>query len=419
MTAGKTPPLLRQDISASHTKLGALLDDTCFQNGIYKHSDEYGAGTPILRITDFDNHGRLTANSFSRVALSPQERDQYVIHENDIIINRVNSLTHIGKSMLVPFMREYPVFESNMMRIRISEEAPLAPEYLAAVLQAGPARRHFRKVAKPAVAQASINQDDVRAVALVLHPKPVQRRIAKALLTWDRALEGTEQLIAAKERHFAATSHLLLTSRKRLNGFSMKWEQRRADEIFENTSRKGHLNEPLLSVTQERGVIPRDMLEGRVTMPSGETGAFKLVEPGNFVISLRSFQGGLEHSNYRGLVSPAYTVLTELVEIDERFFRHYFKSADFIKRLSVAVIGIRDGKQISFQDFCSIKLPFPSVDEQREIAALLDQAEDEIKLLREYAGALKTQKRGLMQKLLTGKWRLPLPAHAFQETVEC
>ena len=95
-----------------------------------------------------------------------------------------------------------------------------------------------------------------------------------------------------------------------------------------------------------------------------------------------------------------------MVEIDERFFRHYFKSADFIKRLSVAVIGIRDGKQISFQDFCSIKLPFPAVDEQKAIAAFLDEAEGEITLLRSYTEALKTQKRGLLQKLLTGQWRL-------------
>tara|TARA_R110001599_G_scaffold20618_2_gene77886 strand:- start:1034 stop:1651 length:618 start_codon:yes stop_codon:yes gene_type:complete len=195
----------------------------------------------------------------------------------------------------------------------------------------------------------------------------------------------------------------------RLRGFKEKWGLRRADEIFENASCKGHLNEPLLSVTQERGVIPRHMLEGRVTMPSGETSAFKLVEPGNFVISLRSFQGGLEHSNYRGLVSPAYTVLRGVIPIDERFFRHYFKSPDFIKRLSVAVIGIRDGKQISFQDFCSIKLPLPPVDEQQAVATVLDQAEAEIKLLRKYSESLQTQKRGLMQKLFTGRWRLPVP----------
>jgi type I restriction enzyme, S subunit len=264
--------------------------------------------------------------------------------------------------------------------------------------------------------QENLNAELIREIAFPLPGIDAQSEIAQVLGAWDTAIQKTEQLIAAKERHFAATSHLLLSSRKRLNGFSARWGLRRADEIFENTSRKGHLNEPLLSVTQERGVIPRDMLEGRVTMPSGETGAFKLVEPGNFVISLRSFQGGVEHSNYRGLVSPAYTVLREVVEIDERFFRHYFKSADFIKRLSVAVIGIRDGKQISFQDFCSIKLPFPPVDEQKAIAAFLDEVEGEISLLRKYKEALKTQKRGLMQKLLTGQWRLPIPESAEETT---
>lgn len=261
-----------------------------------------------------------------------------------------------------------------------------------------------------------LNKAALQEIAIVLPPPEEQEAMNALFREWDTAIQKTEQLIAAKEQHYAATAHLLLTARKRLNGFAGPWELQRADEIFENTSRKGHPNEPLLSVTQERGVIPRDMLEGRVTMPSGERGAFKLVEPGNFVISLRSFQGGLEHSNYRGLVSPAYTVLRDVVEIDNRFFRHYFKSADFIKRLSVAVIGIRDGKQISFQDFCSIKLPFPPVNEQKAIAAFLDEAEGEISLLRKYTDALKTQKRGLMQKLLTGQWRLPIPESAEETT---
>lgn len=264
-----------------------------------------------------------------------------------------------------------------------------------------------------------LNKAALQELPIVLPPSREQEALNALFREWASAIQKTEQLIAAKERHFAATSHLLLTSRKRLNGFSTRWGLRRADEIFENTSRKGHINEPLLSVTQERGVIPREMLDGRVTMPSGETSAFKLVEPGNFVISLRSFQGGLEHSIYRGLVSPAYTVLKAVAEIDERFFRHYFKSADFIKSLSVAVIGIRDGKQISFQDFRPIKLPFPPVDEQKAISALIDEAESEISLLQKYSELLKIQKRGLMQRLLTGQWRLPPTESTTQETAAC
>lgn len=252
-----------------------------------------------------------------------------------------------------------------------------------------------------------LDTDTLKDFMLRVPHRDEQDRIVCVIATWDTSIEKTEQLIAAKENHLKAIEHQLLTARKRLNGFSNNWESLRADKIFGSVSLKGFGSEPLLSVTQDRGVIPRDMLTGRVTMPSGETTSFKLVEPGNFVISLRSFQGGLEHSEYRGLVSPAYTVLRATREIDARFFRHYFRSADFIKRLSVAVIGIRDGKQVSFQDFCSIKLPFPPIAEQQAIAAMLDEGERELALLRDQSTIFKKQKRGLMQKLLTGQWRVP------------
>lgn len=335
------------------------------------------------------------------------------LREGDVLVVQSG---HIGTAAVVP--DEATGSNCHAVIICRFKSEIVDPDFAAQYLnsQIGQARLRGLHVGS---SLPHINTGELGRFKLPLPPLHEQRKLAQLWVTWDIAIQKTQQLIVTKEQHFAATSHLLLTSRKRLNDFSTQWGLRRADEIFENTSRKGHLNEPLLSVTQERGVIPRDLLEGRVTMPSGETGAFKLVEPGNFVISLRSFQGGLEHSNYRGLVSPAYTVLREVVEIDERFFRHYFKSADFIKRLSVAVIGIRDGKQISFQDFCSIKLPFPPVDEQKAIAALLDEAEGEISLLRTYSDALKTQKRGLMQKLLSGQWRLPLSASTDKETSAC
>ncbi len=263
----------------------------------------------------------------------------------------------------------------------------------------------------PQNAQKNINLEMLRPLALDVPPFQEQRRIAEIIETWESAIEKTEQLIAVKGTHLKAIEHQLLTARQRINGFSSKRESLRADQIFESTSLKGFGSEPLLSVTQDQGVVPRNMLTGRVTMPSGDTTSFKLVEPGNFVISLRSFQGGLEYSNYRGLVSPAYTVLRATREIDERYFRHYFCSADFIKRLSVAVIGIRDGKQVSFQDFCSIKIPFPPVAEQQAIATVLDEAENEIALLRNQIAAFKKQKRGLMQKLLTGQWRVPMESN--------
>ena len=89
------------------------------------------------------------------------------------------------------------------------------------------------------------------------------------------------------------------------------WKLAKAKRLFKETSVKNHPNEELLSATQNKGVIPRRLLQTRVVMPMGNFETFKLVNEGNFVISLRSFQGGLEYSKYRGIVSPAYNVLEE------------------------------------------------------------------------------------------------------------
>lgn len=198
----------------------------------------------------------------------------------------------------------------------------------------------------------------------------------------------------------------LLTGKKRLPGFSGEWRKIKAGELFTSSSIKGNPDEVLLSATQEYGVIPRDQLEGRVTMPKGNLGSFKLVEEGDFVISLRSFQGGIEYSKYRGIVSPAYNVLKPIIEIDKAFYQFYFKSSDFIGHLAVAVIGIRDGKQISYDDFCFVKIPYPNIDEQKAISCILLQADKEIELANEKLARLQSQKRGLMQQLLTGRKRI-------------
>ncbi|RMH48452.1 MAG: restriction endonuclease subunit S, partial [Gammaproteobacteria bacterium] len=167
--------------------------------------------------------------------------------------------------------------------------------------------------------------------------------------------------------------------------------------------------EELLSVTQDRGVIPRRLLEGRVMSPEGSTANYKRIKKGDFAISLRSFQGGIEYSDYQGIISPAYTVLRPKAEIDIAFYRLFFKTYLFIEKyLNIAVIGIRDGKQISIPDFMSIKIPRPPIEEQKSIAGVLTIAQKEIDLLKQLAERYKSQKRGLMQKLLTGQWRVKM-----------
>ncbi len=225
----------------------------------------------------------------------------------------------------------------------------------------------------------------------------------------DRAINKNNSLIAQKELQKKWLMQNLLTGKKRLKGFEKaKWQRSGAGEIFRSVSKKGFSDEELLSATQDRGMIPRTMLESRVTMPTSGTEGFKLVEKGDFIISLRSFQGGLEYSYYRGLVSPAYTVLKPKKKINDEFYKSYFKSYDFIGHLATAVIGIRDGKQISYEDFCFVRIPFPSIDEQTAIAEVLQAADKEIQLLKSKTEKLRDEKRGLMQQLLTGKKRVKI-----------
>ena len=254
--------------------------------------------------------------------------------------------------------------------------------------------------------QGNLSGDIVNNYIIPIPPLPEQQKIAEVLSTWDKAIEKQTLLIEKLELRKKGLMKQLLTEKKRLPGFSGEWKRVKAGLLFGSSSIRSNKLEPLLSVTQDKGVVPRDMLETRVTMPDGDLSSFKLVDVGDFVISLRSFEGGLEYSKYRGIVSPAYTVLKKKTDISDVFYKVYFKSNDFIQRLAVAVIGIRDGKQISYSDFCYIKIPYPYLQEQNAIANVFVSCDSEILLAKQKLNRFQQQKKGLMQVLLTGKKRV-------------
>lgn len=212
-----------------------------------------------------------------------------------------------------------------------------------------------------------------------------------------------EQLLAEKQRQKKHLMQVLLTGKKRLPGFNGEWKYPKAKEIFRSITDKKHNGDlEVLSATQDRGIMPRNKVDIDIKYDTSSLTNYKKVCEGNFVISLRSFQGGIEYSAYTGLVSPAYTVLAPQKAISDEFYKQYFKSADYISRLNVAVYGIRDGKQISYEDFSRLWMPYPSVEEQTAIAEVLSTADREIDLLQQELEREKQKKKALMQLLLTG-----------------
>ncbi|EIT6714851.1 restriction endonuclease subunit S, partial [Campylobacter upsaliensis] len=148
---------------------------------------------------------------------------------------------------------------------------------------------------------------------------------------------------------------------------------KRLRHIFKEVSIKKCGNEQQLCATQSYGVIPKKLYSYKtVEVISGDLNSFKLVKKDNFVISLRSFEGGIEHSNYQGIISPAYTILEPQVEIYSFYFKFLFKSSFFISTLNIHKIGIREGQNISYASLQYTPIPLPPLQKQKEIAEFLD-----------------------------------------------
>ena len=192
-----------------------------------------------------------------------------------------------------------------------------------------------------------------------------------------------------------------LVPKLRFPGFTEPWEQRKGDEIFISVSDKGYPQLPVLSASQELGMVYRDENGIDIHHNKSNEDTYKRVLPGQFVIHLRSFQGGFAYSNVEGITSPAYTVITfKNPELHyELFWKQVFKSLTFIKHLETITYGIRDGRSISFSDFRSLKLCYPTYGEQKFIGDGLEKTDNLITLHQRKLEHLKLKKKSLLQKL--------------------
>lgn len=185
--------------------------------------------------------------------------------------------------------------------------------------------------------------------------------------------------------------------------------------IFEPISNKNHNSHlPILAITQEYGAIPRDEIDYNVSVTDKSLESYKVVEKGDFIISLRSFQGGIEYSIFNGICSPAYIILRKKTDIVEQYYKYYFKTSRFIKSLNKELEGIRDGKMVSYSQFSSILLPNPDNKEQQKIADCLSSLDDLISAEDKKLAELQQHKKGLMQKLFPTEGKT-LPELRFPE----
>lgn len=183
------------------------------------------------------------------------------------------------------------------------------------------------------------------------------------------------------------------------------WKLRRTKLLFNERVQKGYPDEPLLAATQSKGVVKKTDYESRTVTAQKDLHLLKLVEVGDYVISLRSFQGGIEVAHCRGIISPAYTILKPTFEATSGYYSYFFKSRHFVDSLSLFVTGIREGQNIDYERLSRAELPSPPLDEQAAIVRFLEHANRKIdrfiRAKRKVVALLNEQKQAVIHRAVT------------------
>ena len=185
------------------------------------------------------------------------------------------------------------------------------------------------------------------------------------------------------------------------------WEMRKMKYLFDERSEKNHPDEPMLSATQSEGVILQSKYQGRVVVVNTGFEGLKLVKDGDFVIHLRSFQGGIEYAYDRGIISAAYTILNPKYPEFSAYYKRLFKSSSFIDLLKICVTGIREGQNINYSKLKQFSIPVPPLSEQKQIVSYLDAKTSKIdKLIANITKeieCIKEYKQRLISDVVTGQ----------------
>ena len=372
----------------------------------------------VVRVADFDR-----TKGVVRVSEASTKRTVLVSHRNNRVLNRGDLLleksgggevTPVGS--VVRFDYDSPAVSSNFIA-RLPVKRSADSRYLAYVFQ----DLFSRGVNEAHIKQTSgIQNIDVSSYLCErawLPNSGTQRDVANYLDAKTAAIDALiakkEELLAVLDRYRQAVITKAVTCPE--GEFHSGEQHIKLKRLFKERSQKGFRNEEVLAATQHAGVVPKKFLDFK-TMESMKEDweAYKLVCPDDFVISLRSFEGGLEHSAYRGVISPAYTVLTPSPTVYPLYFRYVLKDKTFVSNLGLHKKGIRDGQAVPWTDLKDDVVWLPSFKAQVVVAAFVTECVAAIRTLADKCEAqvlaLKQYRASVISAAVTGQSAAPRSA---------
>ena len=341
-----------------------------------------------------------------------------IFRKDDILINGLN-LNYDFVTQRIARANYTGIITSAYIAVRVRNN--LSSKYVTYLFKALDSRKVFNGLGTGI--RLTLTYKELKKYYILLPPQEEQRQIVAYL---DYKSNKINERICQRERELQTLSELkqaeiaAVVTRGLDPNVPMKesgiewlgkipahWEVRKIKNCLQERSEKGYPNEPILCATQSRGVIPQDMYDNRVVVVNKDFDKLKLVKCGDFVISLRSFQGGIEYAYYQGIISAAYTILTPKDKRNSEYFKHLFKSHDFIQLLQTCVTGIREGQNINSAMLAKHFIPIPPIEEQQKIVLYI---KNRLYVIDEYISKLKAEinylqeyKQRLISDVVTGK----------------
>ena len=381
-------------------------------------SSQYGTsqgnsktGVPVVGMRNLQN-GKVVFNDLPFVVIDETEKERLLLHDGDILLNRTNSYDLVGKVGYVEKAIE-AVFASYLVRLKVDKKKS-DPRFVAVWLTSFWAEQMLKKIATRAVSQVNLNPTEFKKFCLIpVPPLPEQKAIAALLSTWDQAIEKTERLIQAKENSLKAKIQRMMGKEAiDANG----WPIVHLGKLFSEVTRKvGRKELTPFSISAGIGFVSQCEKWGK-DISGAQYKNYTHLKAGEFSYNKgnsKQYQQGCVYLLKEGEICVPNVFISFKARANKdvvpEFFEHYFIADYHARELKRYITsGARSDGLLNLdkKDFFKIMVPCPSPGEQKNIAESLNALQYEIDLLKKLAEKYKTQKRGLMQKVLSGQWRI-------------
>ncbi|MBX9864868.1 MAG: restriction endonuclease subunit S [Hyphomicrobium sp.] len=370
-----------------------------------------GRAVPYLRVANvFD--GYIDFSDINQMPFKQREIETFRLRPGDILLNEGQSVELVGRCAMYADGPEDCCFQNTLIRYRAGPETDA--NFAIQLFRYCQAIGIFSRIAVKTNSIAHLGVSRFAELELPFPPLPEQRKIAEILRTWDEVIEKLEALRAAKERRLDGVSQRLLApSRAVGHGVPRSnWAATSFGEVFDERQDKNANLGPDDVITVGKYAIRKQSEHFTRSVASKDLSNYWTISPGDFVYDpMSAYYGAIGRfsGSTDGIVSPAYRVIRLHPDVDHKFMVALLRTHHIRFLLETrSSQGNKEGKRRLLQrdEFESIEFKLPPIQTQREIAAQIAVFRAELDLTDREIQALTRQKRGLMQKLLTGEWRV-------------